>query len=170
VILRQEVHDDQEAIRAVHRSAFARPDGEEPAETKLVDALREDGYAIQALSLVALADDTVVGHVTCSRGRVDGRPLAGLGPLGVMVPHQHRGVGSALMHAVLAAADALGEPAVVLLGDPGYYSRFGFVLAQPLGLLPPDPDWAPHFQVRLLHAWDGPLGGMYHYAPAFDRL
>lgn len=158
------------AIRAVHRSAFARPDGGEPAETKLVDALREDGDAIPALSLVALVDEAVVGHVMCSRGRIGGRPLVGLGPLGVTVPHQGRGVGSGLMHAVVAAADALGEPALVLLGDPGYYCRFGFLLAQPLGLLPPDPDWAPQFQVRLLRAWDGSLRGTFHYAPAFDCL
>jgi putative acetyltransferase len=35
------------------------------------------------------------------------------------------------LHGVLAAADALGEPCVVLLGDVAYYSRFGFELAEP---------------------------------------
>jgi putative acetyltransferase len=74
------------------------------------------------------------------------------------------------MHGVLAAADALGEPAVVLLGDPDYYRRFGFVLAEPLGVLPPNPHWAPHFQVRPLRGWDESLRGTFHYAPAFDRL
>jgi putative acetyltransferase len=74
------------------------------------------------------------------------------------------------MHAVLAAADALDEPAVVLLGDPGYYHRFGFVLAQPLGVLPPNPHWAKHFQVRPLTAWDSSAQGVFRYAPAFDDL
>ncbi|MGH3687190.1 MAG: GNAT family N-acetyltransferase [Pseudonocardiaceae bacterium] len=53
------------------------------------------------------------------------RPSISLGPLGVIPACQRRGVGRALMHAVLAAADALDEPAVTLLGDPAYYSRSG---------------------------------------------
>jgi putative acetyltransferase len=73
------------------------------------------------------------------------------------------------VHAVLAAADALDAPEVVLLGDPAYYGRFGFVLAVPLGVLPPDPAWAPHWQIRTLTAWDG-AAGPFRYAPAFDRL
>lgn len=74
------------------------------------------------------------------------------------------------MHGVLAAADALDEAAVVLLGDPRYYRSFGFLLAQPLGILPPDPSWAVHFQVRPLHAWDSSLRGTFHYASAFNGL
>lgn len=139
-------------------------------EAKLVDDLRDDGDVIPALSLVALINEEVVGHVVCSRGSIDGCPSVGLGPLGVLPTYQRRGVGQALMHGVLAAADALEEPAVLLLGDPGYYCRFGFVLAQPLGLLPTEPSWAEHFQVRPLSAWDGSLRGTFHYAPAFHRL
>ena len=132
------------------------------------------GYATTATrsprSLVATLDLEVVGHVLCSRASVDGRPLLGLGPLGVLPEYQRRGVGQALMHGVLAAADALNEPAVVLLGDPAHYRRFGFVLAEPLGLLPPDPHWVRHFQVRRLSAWDASLRGTFRYAPAFERL
>jgi putative acetyltransferase len=94
----------------------------------------------------------------------------GLGPLGVLPTYQRRGMGQALIHGVLAAADALDEPAVVLLGDPGYYRRFGFQAAQPLGILPTDPSWAEHFQVRPLNAWDGSLRGTFRYAKAFDAL
>jgi putative acetyltransferase len=170
VILRRESPGDRAAVFAVHTAAFARDDGMEAQEARLVDWLREDGDIMPALSLVATLDDAVVGHVVCSRASVDGRPSLGLGPLGVLPAHQRRGVGQALMHAVLAAADALDEPAVVLLGDPSYYRRFGFVLAEPLGILPPDPAWAPHFQVRRLSAWNEALRGTFRYAPAFDRL
>ncbi|MGH3792696.1 MAG: GNAT family N-acetyltransferase, partial [Pseudonocardiaceae bacterium] len=68
------------------------------------------------------------------------RPSISLGPLGVIPACQRRGVGRALMHAVLAAADALDEPAVTLLGDPAYYSWFGFVAGTTLGILPPVPE------------------------------
>jgi len=170
VILRREVPEDRAAVFAVHTGAFARPDGGDVPEAKLVDALWQDGDVVPALSLVALINNEVVGHVVCSRANIDRRPSLGLGPLGVLPTHQRRGVGQALMHGVLAAADALDEPAVVLLGDPGYYRRFGFQLARLLGILPIDPSWAEHLQVRPLNAWDGSLHGTFHYATAFDGL
>jgi putative acetyltransferase len=165
VLIQRERPDDRAAIYAVHASAF-----DTEVEANLVDELRADGDLLPALSLLAVRDDTVVGHVGCSRTTVEGRPSLGLGPLGVRPSHQRAGVGSALMHAVLAAADALDEPAVVLLGSPAYYRRFGFVLAGTVGIEPPDPGWAPHFQVRRLSGWDDGLRGRFRYAPAFDRL
>lgn len=170
VILRQETADDQAAVFAVHSAAFALPEGGEVPEAHLVDGLRDDGDVIPALSLVALAGDEVVGHVVCSRASIDERPSLGLGPLGVLPGHQGRGIGQALVHAVLAAADALDEPAVVLLGSPDYYGRFGFVLAHRHGVLPSNPQWREHFQLRTLSAWDGSVRGTFHYAPAFDRV
>ena len=170
VILRREVPNDHPAIFAVHTAAFARPDGGDVPEARLVNALRDDGEVIPALSLVALINKEVVGHVACSRASINGCPSVALGPLGVLPTYQRRGVGQALMHGVLAAADALEEPAVVVLGDPSYYRCFGFQSAQLLGILPTDPNWAEHLQVRLLNAWDGSLRGTFRYATAFEGL
>jgi putative acetyltransferase len=176
MILRRELPADRDAVVAVHRAAFGRAHGArtggpaEVAEARLAGELHTDGSVIPGLSLVATAADEIVGHVVCSRGSIGGRPSAGLGPLGVLPAHQRRGVGLALMHGVLAAADALNEPAVLLLGNPGYYRRFGFLPAGALGVLPPDPEWAEHFQIRPLTAWDGSLRGTFSYAPAFGRL
>ena len=123
------------------------------------------------LSLVAVADDgRIVGHVVCTRAVSGSLPALGLGPISVRPEDQGQGVGSALMHAVLGAADAMGEPAVVLLGEPGYYSRFGFVLASDHGITPPVPDWEPYFQVRLLAAWSPSLEGEFRYAEPFSRV
>ncbi len=169
MILRRELPSDRVAVDEVHRRAFARPGEDVAPEAVLVDGLRADGDVVPGLAVVAEAGGDVVGHVVCSRATLGGRPSLGLGPLGVLPEHQRRGVGSALVHAVLAAADALDAPEVVLLGDPAYYGRFGFVLAVPLGVLPPDPAWAPHWQIRTLTAWDG-AAGPFRYAPAFDRL
>ncbi|HEX8760825.1 MAG TPA: N-acetyltransferase [Pseudonocardiaceae bacterium] len=165
MLLRRERPGDQLAVRAVHNAAFGRG-----AEAQLLDDLRADGDVIAGLSIVAVVDGDVVGHVICSCGSIAGGPSIGLGPLGVIPACQRRGVGQALMHAALAAADALDAPAVALLGDPGYYSRFGFVAGATLGVLPPVPEWAPHFQVRPLTNWDNSLRGTFRYAPAFDRL
>lgn len=170
MIIRRETPQDRDAIRAVHATAFQPADGGLAAEARLVDELREAGDIVPALSVIAELDSEIVGHVVCSRGDIDGHPVLGLGPLGVRPAHQRRGVGRALMHSVLAAADALEEPCVILLGDPRYYSRLGFELAEPLGVLPPDPTWVEHFQIRRLTAWTDGLHGTFHYAAAFDRL
>jgi putative acetyltransferase len=74
------------------------------------------------------------------------------------------------VHAVLGAADALGEPLVVLLGSTSYYPRFGFRLAGECGITPQRPEWAEHFQVRTLSAYDPAVRGQFAYAEPFDRM
>jgi putative acetyltransferase len=167
VLIRREVPGDVDAIRSVTETAFsANPGGEH----QLVDRLRADEGWIPALSLVAVVDDVVVGHVVCTRATVDGAPALGLGPLSVLPSHQRAGVGKALVHTVLGAADALDEPLVVLLGDPGYYSRFGFRLAAEHGVTPPVAAGAPPSPARPLRASAAALNGRFRYAEPFDRL
>jgi putative acetyltransferase len=74
------------------------------------------------------------------------------------------------MHAVLGAADALGEPLVALLGSTGYYPKFGFGSAREYGITPKDPGWGEHFQVRTLTAYDPAVRGEFAYPEPFDRL
>ena len=168
-----------DCVRALHRAAFAhgptadgRPASDGSAEARLVDELRADGDLVPELTLVAEVEGAVVGHVAMSRATLDGRPgeVVGLGPLGVLPDSQGRGVGSALMHATLRAADALGLRGVVLLGHATYYPRFGFEPAVDHGVTPPQ-DWGrEYFMLRRLRSWsDGP-GGAFRYAPAFDSL
>ncbi|WP_406829614.1 N-acetyltransferase [Pedococcus sp. KACC 23699] len=177
MLIRRELPTDADAIRTVHLAAFAKPaTAGAPArqgvlEADLVDGLRADGDLVLECCLVAEVDGMVAGHVAISRAFVDGEPvLVGLGPLGVLPAVQQAGIGSALMHATLAAADALGERGVVLLGHPTYYPRFGFGPAVDHGITPPQ-NWGPqYFMLRRLHAWGEGLAGAFRYAPAFDRL
>ena len=120
---------------------------------------------------MAVVDGEVVGHVCCSRGRLDGVvPALGLGPLGVLPSFQRRGIGTALMQTVLDAAVALNELLVCLLGDPGYYRRFGFVPASQLGIQAPDESWGDHFQAMALLGSGTSMSGRFNYAEAFDRV
>jgi putative acetyltransferase len=172
MLIQRETSAHTAAIRTVTAAAFARPGQprQTPVEATLVDELRASDAWLPRLSLVAVDSAGVIGHVLGSRARVNSTPVLAIGPLSVHPDHQGRGVGLALMHAVLGAADALDEPLVVLLGDPGYYSRFGFRLAEEYGIMPPVPEWRPHFQARILTAFNPALRGQFTYAEPFDRV
>jgi putative acetyltransferase len=174
MLIRRETPEDAAAVRAVHGTAFAVAEAADrvPVEADLVDALRATGAWLPALSLVcAGAEGEILGHVVCTRASIDDEPAAlGLGPLAVAPAWQRRGVGSALMHAVLGAADALDEPVVVLLGHTEYYPRFGFRPARELGITPPVAEWGAHFMARPLSAYRPSLRGPFAYAAPFNDL
>jgi putative acetyltransferase len=174
MLIRRETAGDIGAIHAITAAAFARP-GQPPGqiapEAGLIDELRAGPAWLPALSLVAVTSaGERTGHVVCTRGHVGQARVLALGPLAVRPDSQRRGVGSALMHAVLGAADALGEPLVALLGDPAYYGRFGFRLSTGYQILPARPDWRPHFQVRVLTAYEPSVRGTFRYPEPFDRV
>lgn len=173
MLIRRENPADVDGIDEIHRQAFAFAalESAEPVEVGLVHALRADRGWVPALSLVAEgADGALVGHVVCTEGSLGDTAVVGLGPIGVLPTSQRTGVGQALMHAVIAAADALDYPLVVLLGHLDYYPRFGFVPASQLGVLAPEPRWGDHFQARPLATWSPGLRGTFRYAAPFEAL
>ena len=177
MIVRREQPRDHDAVRALHLAAFAldpatgvrRGAGDIP-EAPLVDELREDAGFLPHLSLVARDGGDVIGHVIATRGWLEpfGTPALGLGPLGVLPDRQRGGVGTILVHALLAVAEASGEHLVALLGAPAYYRRFGFVRSTDLGVEPPVPTWGEHFQARQLQG--GPSHGTFRYAEPYTRV
>lgn len=177
MLIRQERADDVAAIRAVTAAAFTGmpysmppvdPDGV-PGEASLVGWLRESAGWIPDLSLVAEQDGEIVGHAVATRGHLDDLPALGLGPVSVAPDRQNSGVGSTLVRGVIAAADELGEPLMVLLGEPAYYSRFGFRPAAELGIVAPEPAWGTYFQARPLASYDAAMTGTFRYAEPFTR-
>jgi putative acetyltransferase len=175
VIVREQQAGDYEAILHVYAEAFRSPrfrlpqePGSVAPEVGLFEALWEAGDVIGELSFTALADGVVVGHVTASRATVADDPVVAVGPIGVLPDQQGTGIGSALIDALLAAADAADVPLVVLLGAPQYYSRFGFRPARELAVLSPEPGWGDAFQARPLTAYTESLAGRFQYAPAFS--
>jgi putative acetyltransferase len=173
MLIRREQIGDIAVIRAIVAAAFGHPDNPQQVvlEVTLLDNLRADKGWLPALSLVAAhpVSGEAVGHVVCTRGTLDGSPALALGPLAVRPDWQRRGVGTALMHAVLGAADALGEPLVGLLGNPVFYGRYGFRASSEYGILPPNPQWGRYFQVRTLSAYR-PMPGTFTYAEPFNEF
>jgi putative acetyltransferase len=131
MIIRLEDPQDATAIRFVNEQAFGGS-----AEANAIDQLRNRGAI--TLSLVAVIDDRVVGHLLFSSVTIETSdrswPGVGLAPLAVLPAYQRRGIGSALMDAGLEEIRRLGHERVIVLGHPDYYPRFGFERASQYGV------------------------------------
>lgn len=108
--------------------------------------LREGATAIAQLSLAAFAGDDLAGTIQCWPVALEGAPMVMVGPVAVEPARQNTGVGRAMMRAMLAAADAGAAPhadALMMVGDPDYYLKFGFDARETAGWRLPGP-WDPH--------------------------
>src|SRR6187399_1071519 len=124
--IRAERPEDRDAIRRITRVAFASVEHSDQTEAAIVDALRNADAL--TLSLVAVMDDEIVGHVALSPVTFDGehRRWYGLGPVSVRPDRQKRGIGSKLIRESLTQLERTGAEGCVVLGDPRFYVRFGF--------------------------------------------
>ncbi len=130
MLVRNENEQDLVAIHAVNVSAF-----ESPAEANLVDTLRKQAHPV--VSLVAEDNKIVVGHIMFSPVSLSdhsGLKIMGLAPMAVAPAHQKKGIGSALVRTGLEWCKELGFGAVVVLGHPEYYPRFGFMPTMRFGI------------------------------------
>jgi putative acetyltransferase len=125
--IRSECAEDVDAIRAVTSAAFKNAPHSSQTETAIVDALRNAGAL--SVSLVAVDDGVLVGHVAFSAVAINGEwnGWYGLGPVSVRPDRQRTGIGQALIRAGLGSLKKLHAQGCVVLGDPDYYCRFGFV-------------------------------------------
>ncbi|RIK76976.1 MAG: GNAT family N-acetyltransferase [Planctomycetota bacterium] len=164
--IRDEMGDDGAAVDAVLVRAFGGR-----GEAELVAALRRERHV--AVSLVATVDRAVVAHLLFSRLQIfrPGNVDAGLSlaPLAVDPAFQRRGIGSALVRAGLDRARAVGERIVFVLGDPGYYGRFGFSAEAAMGF---ECVYACEaLQAIVLDGdWPGAAKGKVVYPPPFAAL
>lgn len=156
-----------EEILEVHRRAFG---DEGDRVVRIVQEVTASDAYVPELSFTEVVDGRIVGHVMCSWMTIEDSDarLLQLSPLGVLPEHQGRGHGSALVRRTLDAVRAMGEPALLLEGNPKYYGRFGFVRADELGLLPPPEalyDFA--FQIAVLDPDAELPRGQVIYPPPF---
>jgi putative acetyltransferase len=130
MLIRTEEEKDRPHVFALNAAAF-----ETPAEANLVEALRQRARPV--VSLVAEDNQTIVGHIMFSPVLLSGHPdvkIMGLAPMAVAPIHQRKGIGSALVRAGLEQCKQLGFGAVVVLGHPEYYPRFGFSPSSRFGI------------------------------------
>lgn len=125
--IRSELPSDTVSIEEVIVAAFKQAAHTDHTEQFIVRELRNAGALFA--SLVAEDGGSVIGHVAVSPTTISNGAVRwyGLGPISVVPERQGAGIGTQLMHAALnelRSSDACG---CVVLGDPGYYFRFGFV-------------------------------------------
>lgn len=162
MIIRAERPDDRPSIRALTAAAFADVEHSRQTEVAILDALSAAGAL--TLSLVAERDGQIIGHVAFSPAQIDGEDSGwfGLGPVSVTPSLQRSGIGSSLINAGLEALAGRGAQGCVVLGDPGYYGRFGFTPDHALRYPGPPPEY---FQSRVLLG--SPAAGEVTYHAAF---
>lgn len=165
--VRPESPPDEPVIAEIHRLAFGR---EAPAD--LVAAIRQSNGFIPELSLVALRDNTIVGHIMLSQISIQTEggtlPAVALAPIAVHPTRQRQRIGSALILAALDRALQLGHAVVVVMGHSDYFGRFGFMSARAMGLEAPFD--VPDDEFLVLGLRPGALDeatGMVTYPPAF---
>lgn len=163
VLIRTETAADHHRITEIHLEAFRNHPFSNRTEHLIVEGLREAGAL--TLSLVAEADGVVLGHVAFSPVTIDGVDCGwfALGPIGVDPVAQRRGIGSGLVRTGLQRLRELGANGCVLVGDPGYYNRFGFQ---------PEPEVEvsgvpPRNVLCIAFSTDIPVGEVTHH-PAFE--
>lgn len=165
-IIRDETPDDVDAIRQVHREAFGGD-----IEGRIVDLLRARDK--MTISLVTSLGGEVVAHIAFSpvtfAGAPDGFRALGLGPVGVRPKSQAKGLGSALVREGILRCQDQGYDAVVVLGGPKFYARFGFEPGHAFGL---ENEWGVGDEFMVLPLRDAALQdvrGLVRYAPEFSE-
>lgn len=126
MIIRPEKSDDYDSIRQVNLEAFANHPHSHQTEHLIVEALRADDAL--TVSLVAEVGGQVVGHIAFSGVTIGGHVQHWfiLGPLAVLPARQRQSIGTELVKEGLRFLRGLGAQGCVLVGEPGYYCRFGF--------------------------------------------
>lgn len=122
--IRSETREDYEGIDEVNRQAF-----EQEFESQLVRKIREGQNFIEELSLVALDETNIVGHILFSKIKIQGdseHETLALAPMAVKPAFQMKGIGKKLVRAGLKKAKDLGFGSVIVLGHSDYYPQFGF--------------------------------------------
>ncbi|MBO4943967.1 MAG: N-acetyltransferase [Muribaculaceae bacterium] len=165
--IRPEREEDYLQIRELVEEAFARADHSDGDEQNLIERIRQAPEYIPELSLVAVSGAAVLGHVMLSRITIGQADAVALAPLAVIPSRQREGIGKLLVDAGHAQARKMRYACSVVLGDPRYYSRFGYEMASRFGIIPPFDVPEGYYMACILGRCGSVPKGCVKYSKAF---
>jgi len=155
--IRKAIESDRKEILNVHNQAFDKEKGPEIA--KLVDDLLNDKTAMPILSLVAVENERIIGHVLYTKATITQTKLAIsaqiLAPLAILPDEQKKGIGEKLINEGIGQLKELGTELVFVLGHPSYYPRCGFFPAGEQGFEAPYPIPEEHAAAWMVQSLNG---------------
>lgn len=168
--IREEIKQDYDAVYSVNALAFKQDN-----EARLVNALRESAAFIPALSLVAVTDEHISGHLLFTKIVIKNDSASyeslALAPVAVHPDHQLKGIGSMLIRAGLQKARDLGYDSVIVLGHEHYYPKFGFLPAEGWQIKAPfDVPSAAFMALELKPGCLAGVNGTVEYAKEFEMV
>lgn len=165
--IRQENPNDYEDVYKVVKEAFANAAFSDGDEQDLVVRLRQSGSFVPELSLVAVENKKIVGHILFTRAFVGSVAVLALAPLSVLPQYQKKGIGLSLIKQGHDAASRLGYEYSVVLGHAEYYPRAGYVPADRYGIQAPFEVENENFMAICLKGTGENLNGVIRYDGAF---
>lgn len=135
--IRQELLEDYQQVRELVRAAFVLAEHSDGNEHNLIERMRLSPEYIPELSLVAVSGDIILGHIMFSKISVGQSEAIALAPLSVRTDWQRKGIGKLLVTTGHRLAHKMGYSCSVVLGNPDYYSRFGYIKASNYGIIAP---------------------------------
>lgn len=167
MIIRQEQLSDYDAVYRVVQTAFKNAEHSDGNEQDLVSALRNSGAFVPELSLVAVCQGKIVGHILFTKVTIGEKTELALAPLSVLPDYQHRGIGQALMEQGHKTAQKLGYEYCVVLGHPQYYPKAGYQPASLYGIKAPFEVDDECFMAKKINPNAMPISGTVKYDDAF---
>ena len=167
MIIRQERPEDYDEVYQVIKEAFAGAKHSDGNEQDLVVELRKSKSFIPELSLVAIEDGRIEGHILFTKALVNGVEVLALAPLSVLPDHQNRGGGLSLMKEGHNIARGLGFEYSVVLGHSKYYPKAGYIPASKYGIKAPFEVDDESFMALSLNGSQNKLNGVMEYDKAF---
>ncbi|MGN8632744.1 GNAT family N-acetyltransferase [Blautia sp. HCP3S3_G3] len=167
MFIRKEETKDYETVYSVVKRAFDSAEHADGNERDLVNALRTGESFFPELSLVAVIDGEIAGHIMFTKAKVEDESVLALAPLSVLPEYQKQGIGTALIKEGHRIAKELGYAYSIVLGSENFYPRVGYLPAVDFGISPSFDVPSENFMAYRLREDVPNICGILKYAKEF---